>query len=66
MTADITQLQDGTRVRLRPNASNPLHKRPVLATYQHGYFYCDGSDPCDGPDYHLRDVLAYNDIEVIE
>lgn len=54
-------LKDGDRVMLHPNASNPLHKRPVLASYQAGYFYCDGTDPMDGPDYYWNDVATYND-----
>jgi hypothetical protein len=54
--------QDGDRVELRPNADNPLHKKPVMATYQGGYFYCDGSDPTLGPDYYLGDVLAYCEV----
>ena len=63
---DISQLPDGARVRLHPNDANPLHKKPVLATYSGGYFYCDGSDPMDGPDYYFRDVLRYNDVEMID
>lgn len=54
-------LVDGARLRLYPNASNPLHKAPVAVTYSGGYFYADGSDPIDGPDYYVGDVLAYND-----
>jgi len=57
----IEDLSDGDRVRLHPNASNPLHKRPVMATYSSGYFYCDGSRYEDGPDYYFGDVLTYND-----
>lgn len=64
---DIETLEDGARVRLHPNSANPLHKKPIEATYQSGYFYCDGSDPIDGPDYYVGDVLALNDdIEVIQ
>lgn len=60
-------LNDGDRVRLHPNALNPIHKRPVEATYSRGYFYCDNTDPLDGPDYYFGDVLTYNDrIEVIQ
>jgi hypothetical protein len=61
MRTDFENLEDGQRVILYPNASNPLHKRPVTATYQSGYFYCDGTDPTLGPDYYWRDVLVYND-----
>ena len=58
---DVESLNDGDRVRLHPNASNPLHRSPVMATYSSGYFYCDGTDPMDGPDYYVGDVLTYND-----
>lgn len=64
---DVNELADDSRVRLHPNAANPLHKAPVLATYSGGYFYCDGADPMDGPDYYFGDVCAYNyRIEVIQ
>lgn len=60
-------LADGARLRLFPNASNRIHKKPIVATYSGGYFYADGSDPCDGPDYYVGDVLIYNDrIERVE
>ena len=61
MDRNLESLADGTRVRLFPNDANPLHKKPVVATYTGGYFFCDGSDPSDGPDYYFRDVLMYND-----
>ena len=61
MDIDFENLCDGQRVRLFPNNTNPLHKRPINATYQSGYFYCDGTPPAEGPDYYLGDVLAYND-----
>ena len=55
-------LEDGDRLELRPNADNPIHTKPVLATYAGGYFYCDGSDPALGPDYYLGDVMNYCEI----
>lgn len=61
MRTDIERLQDGDRVTLFPNSLNPLHKKPVTATFAGGYFYCDGSKPEDGPDYYWRDVLEFND-----
>lgn len=61
MRQDFDALNDGDRVILFPNATNPLHKKPVHASYLSGFFYCDGTDPLDGPDYYLRDVLAYNE-----
>ena len=64
---DVNSLNDGDRVSLTPNAANPLHKRPVEATYSGGYFYCDGTSPMDGPDYYFGDVMAYNErIEVLQ
>lgn len=60
--SEILSLKDGQRVRLFPNAENPLHNKPVSAMYSKGYFYVDGSDPImDGPDYYFGDVLIYND-----
>ena len=60
-------LNDGDRVRLYPNEINPIHRRPVEATYSNGYFYCDGTSPMDGPDYYFGDVLTYCDkIEVMQ
>lgn len=64
--SDIENLEDGARVRLHPTQDNPIHKEPKNATYSGGFFFCDGSDPRDGPDYYLGDVLTYNErIEVI-
>jgi hypothetical protein len=60
LQTDLTVLDDGTTVTLYPNSANPLHKTPQRATYSRGYFYCDKSDPMDGPDYCFRDVLTYN------
>lgn len=57
---DFESLEDGDRVTLIPNDANPLHKKPVQATYASGYFYCDGTDPIEGPDYYFGDVLRYN------
>ena len=61
MRQDFDALNDGDRVILYPLPTNPLHKKPVRASYQSGFFYCDETDPMDGPDYYLRDVLAYNE-----
>ena len=57
----LESLMDGDRVTLYPNATNPLHKRPVAAHFSGGYFYCDGTEPADGPDYYFGDVLTFND-----
>ena len=61
MRTDFENLTDGDAITLHPNASNPLHKKPVKATYADGYFYCEGSPPEEGPDYYFGDVLQYND-----
>jgi hypothetical protein len=61
LRTDFENLEDGATVILHPNEASPLHKEPVKATFQSGYFYCEGSDPMDGPDYYFGDVLAYND-----
>lgn len=61
MRTDFENLRDGDAVTLFPNSSNPLHKKPVTAVFSSGYFFCEGSNPADGPDYYLGDVLAYND-----
>lgn len=61
MRTDFEKLEDGARITLYPNSSNPLHTSPIKATYQGGYFYCDDSPAIDGPDYYWRDVLVYND-----
>ena len=64
---NFEDLQNGDRVRLHPNEDNPIHKTPKAATFSDGYFFCDGSDPRDGPDYYVRDVLLYNErIEAIQ
>lgn len=60
LITDLAKLSNGDRVKLFPNNENPLHKHPVLATFQGGYFYCDGSPPEDGPDYYFRDVFQFN------
>lgn len=57
---NIHELSDGETVVLYPNAKNPLHSKPIKATYAAGYFYCEGSDPANGPDYYAGDVLSYN------
>ena len=61
MITDFENIKDGQNVRLFPNAQNPLHKKPVAATFHSGYFYCAGSNPADGPDYYFGDVALYND-----
>ena len=65
---DFDNLPDGARIVLYPNAQNPLHRKPVTA-YVHRdgeapgrvYFFCEGTDPCEGPDYYWGDVLVYNE-----
>lgn len=57
---DFNSLTDGQQVILVPNQDNPIHHEPVIATYTGGYFYCEGSDPTNGPDYYLGDVARFN------
>lgn len=59
MRTDFDQIDDGASVMLIPNANNPLHRSMTKAVYADGYFYCDGSNPVDGPDYYLGDVARY-------
>ena len=61
MRTDFENLSDGDVVTLHPNAINPLHKKPVTATFQGGYFYRQGTDPMEGPDYYFGNVLTFND-----
>lgn len=61
MRTDFDNLQEGDKVKLYPNGNNPLHKKPVVALYSSGYFYCEGSPAQEGPDYYMGDVLEYND-----
>jgi len=61
MREDFQNIEDGQSVILHPRPDNPLHKRPVKAVQQSGYFYCDGTDPMEGPDYYFGDVLKYNE-----
>lgn len=60
MRQDFDQIEDGTTVILYPNERNPLHKKPVKALYDGGYFFCEGTTPTDGPDYYMGDVFSYN------
>lgn len=60
MRQDIENLDNGEQILLHPNPSNPLHSEPVKATFSGGYFFCEGSNPADGPDYYWRDVFQYN------
>jgi hypothetical protein len=60
MRTDFENLKDGEKIVLHPNAQNPLHKKPVRAIYDKGYFYCKGTNPMEGPDYYFGDVLRYN------
>jgi hypothetical protein len=61
MRTDIENLKDGDRVVLFPNSLNPLHKKPITASFHDGYFYCESSHAEDGPDYYWRDVLEFNE-----
>lgn len=61
MRTDFDALEDDARIRIFPRPENPLHKKPITATYSAGYFYCDGTPPAEGPDYYLGDVLRWNE-----
>lgn len=61
MFTNFDELNDGQKITLYPNEQNPLHKKPVRATYAGGYFFCQGTPPEQGPDYYLGDVLTYNE-----
>ena len=60
MRTDFDQIEEGAQIVLHPRVGNPLHDEPVMARFAGGYFYCDGTDPADGPDYYMGDVLTYN------
>lgn len=60
MRTDFEEIKEGSYVILFPTEGNPIHNRPVRALYQSGYFYCDGSDHANGPDYYFRDVAIFN------
>lgn len=59
MRTDFDQIPNDSRVTLHPRPDNPLHDKPVGAFFSNGYFYCDGNDGADGPDYYLGDVLKF-------
>ena len=58
---DLESLKNGDRVTLFPKPDNPLHSKPIQAIYNGGFFFCDGTDPEEGPDYYVRDVLRFNE-----
>lgn len=61
MRTDFDQIPNDSRVTLYPKKDNPLHSTAIGAFFSNGYFYCDGNDGSDGPDYYLGDVLKYNE-----
>lgn len=60
LNTDLSVLQNGDAVILYPNENNMLHRRPYLAIFSSGYFFVEGSNPKEGPDYAFNDVLEYN------
>ena len=60
LNTNFEELEEGVCITLYPNETNPMHKKPVRATYSNGYFFCHDSDGLEGPDYYLGDVLMYN------
>lgn len=61
MRTDIENLENGQIITIHPGPGNPLHSKPVKASFSHGYFYCAGTKPADGPDYYWADFLLYNE-----
>lgn len=59
MRTDFMNLENGAEITLYPLEGNPLHKKPVKAIYMPPYFYCTESEPEEGPDYYLGDILTY-------
>lgn len=59
MRHDFEGIPDGSTITLHPADANMLHRAPVKATRSGFYFFCEGSDPTDGPDYSMRDVSAF-------
>ena len=60
MRTDFENLRDGDEIILYPNKDNPLHKKPVKASFWGGYFFCNNIFSEDGPTYYLGDVSRYN------
>lgn len=58
---DFENLANGDRITIYPARDNPLHKKPVKATFSSGYFYCDDTPPTEGPDYYAGDILRWNE-----
>lgn len=56
---DFENITENARIILHPADANPIHRQPVMATHMRGYFYCDGTDPENWPDYYLGDVAAF-------
>ena len=61
LKTDFDKLKNGRCITLYPKEDNPLHSKPMRATYFDGCFYCHESNPEEGADYYLGDVLLYNE-----
>lgn len=57
---DFENLEPNTALFLHPNESNPIHHERTACFYDGMYFHGVGTDPMEGPDYYLGDVLRYN------
>jgi len=57
---DLRHVIDGVQVMIYPLPNNLRHQKPVKARYDSGYFYCEGTNLKDGPDYYWRDIFLYN------
>ncbi len=56
---DFQNIPEDVDVILHPADANLIHREPVKAMRIADYFYCEGSDPERGPNYHLGDVAAF-------
>lgn len=57
---DFENIEPNTALFLHPNESNPIHQKRIACFYDGMYFFGAGTQPEEGPDYYLGDVLQYN------
>ena len=57
---DFENVPPLTTLFLHPNDCNPIHQERIACFYDGKYFFGAGTDPIEGPDYYLGDVLRYN------
>ena len=56
---DFHNIPEDVDVILHPADANLIHRKSIKATRIADYFFCEGSDPERGPNYHLGDVAAF-------